>query len=422
MNGQRIFCVWVVCIGALCGAGQAVAQDPTGREIIKPSPKTTTRKKTAEKPATTKPKPGPATRAAGAIRLTLVAPPGALIVLDGNDRGLSGVDGRLVLAGVSAGEHKLTVIAEGYETWTGNLTMGKTATSFEVPMRKKPVLGKLAVTVNEPDAEIFLNEQSAGRSQTGQPLTINDLAPGQYQLRANKPGFLEASGAITIKPNEITLAKIELKPRLELELVRVPGGGFVRGQNKGEKDQRPEHEVVLPDFDISRAEVTNRLYKLFVDATGHRAPQGVGYGWTGNTYPAGQDNLPVVFVSWEDAVAFCEWLSKQTGKRYRLPTEAEWEKAMRSVGNQYTSVGNVWEWCSDWYDPEYYKRRERNQPRGPASAPKLKLMGFEGPTRVIRGGGFGKGAVQLRASERNYFFPARARFDIGFRVVREAGQ
>ena len=167
--------------------------------------------------------------------------------------------------------------------------------------------------------------------------------------------------------------------------------------------------------------VTNAEYAAFARDQSEHKPQ-MESGWLGAQFPDEEANHPVTGVTWCDACAYCKWLSDKTGRSFRLPTEAEWEKAMRSVGNQYTSVGNVWEWCSDWYDPEYYKRRERNQPRGPASAPKLKLMGFEGPTRVIRGGGFGKGAVQLRASERNYFFPARARFDIGFRVVREAGQ
>jgi formylglycine-generating enzyme required for sulfatase activity len=124
-------------------------------------------------------------------------------------------------------------------------------------------------------------------------------------------------------------------------------------------------------------------------------------------------------VSWEDAVAFCAWLSEQTGLRYRLPTEAEWEKAAKSGGAQYKTAGRVWEWCSDWYDHDYYKLRERINPKGPARGKRYKMLGREGEMKVIRGGGFGFGSVTRRAAERSYFFPKMNRSDIGFRIVRE---
>jgi formylglycine-generating enzyme required for sulfatase activity len=142
-------------------------------------------------------------------------------------------------------------------------------------------------------------------------------------------------------------------------------------------------------------------------------------GWEGGSYPPGQDDRPVTNVSWEDAVAFCRWLSEQTGSRYRLPTEAEWEKAARTISAEYTSAGNVWEWVADWYDPDYYKRKERVNPTGPPRPRKVKASGREGEMRVLRGGAFGKDALPLRAAERNSFIPSQGRFDIGFRVVRE---
>jgi formylglycine-generating enzyme required for sulfatase activity len=238
-------------------------------------------------------------------------------------------------------------------------------------------------------------------------------------LRATKPGFSEWRSIVTVKANETVAVRVELKPVLDPPMLRVLEGAFVRGADKGQKDQRPAHQVFLPAYEISRSEVTNRLYKFFIDATGRPAPRGVGYGWTNNNYPEGQDDLPVVFVTWEDAVAFCQWLSEQTGRRYRLPTEAEWEKATKLGGDQYLSAGKVWEWVADWYDPDYYKNRERVNPKGPARGKRVKLLGREGEARVMRGGSFGRGSVVLRAAERNYFFPTLTRFDIGFRVVRE---
>jgi formylglycine-generating enzyme required for sulfatase activity len=252
------------------------------------------------------------------------------------------------------------------------------------------------------------------------------LSAGTHQLRATKPKFKEWRGSVTVKPGETTSIKIDLKPILDPEMLSVPEGVFMRGNNRGEKDQRPEYQVFVPAFEISRSEVTNRLYKQFVDATGHPPPQGIGYGWIANVYPAGQDDLPVVFVSWEDAIAFCQWLSKETGRQYRLPTEAEWERAAKLFGDlspgsdkSYSSAGSVWEWCSDWYDPDYYKTRDRNDPQGPARGKKIKMMGFEGETKTMRGGGFGRGQLVLRAAERNFYFPNRSRFDIGFRIACE---
>jgi hypothetical protein len=399
------------------------AQDPTGREAPKPAKKGSekTGQKTGAKTTKTSPaKKSPAPKSAQAsVKLTIVAPPGAMVEVDNKPRGFAGVDGNLVLTGLALGDHQLVVTAQGYEPWRGTFVMSTASTRFEVPIQKKPATGRLALTANEPGTEIFIDEKYSVKALAGQTMYVDGLFPGVRQLRAVKPGFQELRGTVTVKANETIAVKIELKPILDPPLLRILEGVFVQGNDKGEKDQRPAHQVVLPEFEISRSEVTNRLYKYFVDATGHPAPRGPGYGWNGNNYPEGQEALPVVLVTWEDAVAFCKWMSQQTGRLYRLPTEAEWEKAAKLGGEQYLSVGKIWEWCSDWYDPDYYKSRERINPKGPARGRRIRMMGREGEARVMRGGGFGRGSVVLRAAERNFFFPAMARFDIGFRVVRE---
>jgi formylglycine-generating enzyme required for sulfatase activity len=398
------------------------AQDPTGRELPKPAKKGG--EKPAQKPGAKPAKSAPPKRATSkptqvAAKLTIVAPPGALVEVDGKPRGFAGVDGNLVVTGLVPGDHQLSVTAAGYEPWRGTFVMSVASTKFDVPIKKKPATGRLALTANEAGTEIFIDEKYSVKALAGQTMYVDGLLPGQRQLRATKPGFSEWRSIVTVKANETVAVRVELKPVLDPPMLRVLEGAFVRGADKGQKDQRPAHQVFLPAYEISRSEVTNRLYKFFIDATGRPAPRGVGYGWTNNNYPEGQDDLPVVFVTWEDAVAFCQWLSEQSGRRYRLPTEAEWEKAAKLGGDQYLSAGKVWEWVADWYDPDYYKNRERINPKGPVRGRRVKLLGREGEARVMRGGGFGRGSVVLRAAERNYFFPTLTRFDIGFRIVRE---
>jgi formylglycine-generating enzyme required for sulfatase activity len=170
-------------------------------------------------------------------------------------------------------------------------------------------------------------------------------------------------------------------PRLA-DMVAIPAGEFIIGEGDGQR------RVFVDAFKISKYPVTNMQYQTFVAATGHPAPR----HWQEGTYPPDKANHPVVNVSWDDAVAYCRWLSEATGKEYRLPTEEEWEKAAswdveKGVKRTYpwgaqfdaslcnTSesgigdttpvgvypggaspygvmdmAGNVWEWCADWYD------------------------------------------------------------------------
>ncbi len=166
--------------------------------------------------------------------------------------------------------------------------------------------------------------------------------------------------------------------RVPEDMVHVPGGEFIMGSSLGEEDERPERKVYLKGFYIDRYEVTNAQYRRFVKETGHPAPP----HWLVYGYPEDKENHPVVFVSFDDATAYCRWAGK------RLPTEEEWEKAARGTdgriypwGNEfsrdrantslsgivgttpvgtytegkspygaYDMAGNVWEWTSSDYD------------------------------------------------------------------------
>jgi sulfatase modifying factor 1 len=255
------------------------------------------------------------------------------------------------------------------------------------------------------------------------------------------------------------------------ELVPIPAGSFLMGSDRGEDDERPVHVVRLDDFAIGVDPVTNAQYGRFVHETGYRAP-GIDelplvvvaggqerervfrlsadtYTWLGSLPPAGRHDHPVTLVRWDDAMAYCRWLSKTSGRAIRLPTEAEWEKAARGglEGQTYpwgdrlhrqhanyltdpasrsehgTSacrgfppngyglfdmVGNVWEWVGDWYEPGYYAKSPQRNPNGPA----------RGQFRIVRGGGWlSADSAMLTCSHRHQVPPDTYSYGIGFRVA-----
>jgi formylglycine-generating enzyme required for sulfatase activity/acetyl esterase/lipase len=247
--------------------------------------------------------------------------------------------------------------------------------------------------------------------------------------------------------------------------VYVPAGTFEMGDRSAEglARERPAHPVELAAFYISRYEITNAQWRKFRDDPGYDDPKFWPNGrvvprdqvpyWTqpnnhGGGTP-GSDDYPVIGVNWDAATAYCAWLSARTGKSYRLPTEAEWEKAARGtdgrrypwgdaidrslanfVGAQafdtvqpvghypgnaspygaFDMAGNVLEWCQDWYDRDYYAVSPRRNPRGPAT----------GAYRVVRGGSFFVEASDLRSAARSAAWPSfQGHRMIGFRPVRE---
>jgi formylglycine-generating enzyme required for sulfatase activity len=220
---------------------------------------------------------------------------------------------------------------------------------------------------------------------------------------------------------------------LNLEMVWIPRGTFPMGSRSAQaySDEMPVHAVILDGFWLGKCEVTQRQY-------------GALMGMNSSKFKG--PNQPVENVSWNDAVEFCRKLSQATGKRYTLPTEAQWEYACRAgstgewcfgnderalagyawydmnsdgrtqdVGTKrangwglYDMHGNVWEWCADWYGP-YTGGAQRN-PAGPNT----------GTARVMRGGTWCHRPNHTRSALRSRNAPHRGHYGSGFRVCRVA--
>ena len=140
----------------------------------------------------------------------------------------------------------------------------------------------------------------------------------------------------------------------EPETLPIPAGEFLMGSDADETTS-PQHEVDLPTFYMSKYPITNEQYAEFVRKTNHDAPS-PSTGWSLRKPPKDKLDHPVVTISWADALAYCQWLSADTGKTYRLPTEAEWEKASRGTD------GRIYPWGNDWNEAACNNKGEGTTP------------------------------------------------------------
>ena len=236
---------------------------------------------------------------------------------------------------------------------------------------------------------------------------------------------------------------------MELQMVYVAGGTYMMGATEEQlddanDDEKPAHRVTLDSYHIGKFEVTQAQWAAVMGTTVEQQYDKANLDW--DLFGVG-DNYPMYCVSRQEAQSFCEKLSAQTGKKYRLPTEAEWEYAARggqksdgmkyAGSNSYNDVawcwensesdyashpvgkkrpnglgiydmsGNVWEWCSDWFGS--YSSASAVNPQGPSS----------GVYCVIRGGSWRYDAQDCRVSNRRVEAPDGLSGSVGFRVVCE---
>lgn len=221
-----------------------------------------------------------------------------------------------------------------------------------------------------------------------------------------------------------------------IEWMNVPEGEFIMGD---ESTFSKIHTVFLDTYNIAKNEITFDQYDKFCEDTRRDKPGDSNFG---------RGNRPVINVTWHDAEAFCEWLSKKTGKTVKLPTEAQWEKAARGTdqriypwGNNWIAnwgnynpsnvgvgtmpvgsfpdgaspyglndmAGNVSEWCSDWYGDNYFEISPRENPQGPKS----------GKAKIEKGGSWRLLPKFLMIASRRMLRPKENYYYLGFRVAKE---
>lgn len=237
-----------------------------------------------------------------------------------------------------------------------------------------------------------------------------------------------------------------VEPVTGIRLVYVPAGRFAMGRADGAENEQPVHWVRLSAFWLGETTVTNRQYGLFMAATKHREPM----FWRDEKFS--DPEQPVVGIDWDDARAFCAWLSEVAKVEASLPSEAQWEYAARGTdGRPYPwgweppdetraffgqgsdgavhvgsypagrgpfgaldQAGNVWEWCEDVWNDQAYQRAEQHEP--------VNRDQGDQECRVVRGGSYWNQARSLAVAARNWYGSQVRHDSHGFRVVVTANR
>lgn len=268
---------------------------------------------------------------------------------------------------------------------------------------------------------------------------------------------------IKVRINEKDYWEADFK-EYDFIMVYIPESDFIMGSNDGDKDEKPRHKKHLNGYWMGKTEITNAQYVKFLNESGidhkngcdgkkcietneesHQASHIKGSYGNYRVEP-GYENYPVVEVSWYGAVRYCKWLSQETGQKFKLPTEAQWEKAARGTDRRtypwgnvppnkdlanfgghlgetspvvsypqgasfyglLNMAGNVREWCNDLYSSDYSKKTMS-----------INQNGLNNSDRVIRGGSWNNNAANIRCSRRSHYIPSICDYDVGFRLCME---
>ena len=368
---------------------------------------------------------------------------------------------RLTKFDFAPGTYHVEVIKDGFYSYEEVITV-----SLNVPVNKTinltPKVGLLQFTIKPITAIVKLYKNDKAVEEWNGIKLLDNLHVGEYKLEAKADGYKTYSKSIHIKENQVYQenALMEKGEDIFMETVFVEGGTFNMGSNNGEIDEKPVHRVTVSDFYIGKYEVTHGEYIEFLNALGVSSDgsydrveyidmddsdcavghNGSNFYFKGSSY-ANEEETPVIEVTWYGAQAYCQW------KGVRLPTEAEWEYAARGgrrrrgynysgsknlnevgwyegnsggkthkVGTKrpnklgiYDMSGNVWEWCSDWYDKDYYSRSSSNNPKGPSN----------GSFKVLHGGSCISNDINCRVTNRYGQGFSYSEKSSGFRLAKD---
>ena len=319
--------------------------------------------------------------------------------------------------------------------------------------------GALAVTNAAPGSEVLVDGGVAGRVGADGSFRSSTIPVGPREVRVRAPSGAVASRFVSVVNGRTVLVTLATqdsgsprepsltaagknsegfpefrRKRDGATMVQIPEGEFRMGNLETEGAPFP-HDVFVSTFLMDKLPVTVGRFKCFADATGRPLPP--------DPYWGVHDDFPVAFVRWDEAKAYCEWVGG------RLPTEAEREKATRGTdgrmwpwgsepptpergvfrgvwgedGNDAVGArpagasayglldtgGNMWEFCEDWWDPNYFKSSPNKDPAGPKT----------GRARVVKGGSWDSRPTVLSASSRNFAYIGYREGDFGFRCAAD---
>lgn len=376
-------------------------------------------------------------------------PTGAKVYVDGREVG----ETPLILSEINSGQRTIRVLKEGFNPSEGKVEIKPgEQKALNAHLKKIETHGSLLVETRPTGVMVHLDGKPMGTSPCG----VGGLTHGSHKLLIIKEGYENWGRTVVIESGKSSIINIDLKALelrtgeffkdsyLGMEFIFVKGGIFEMGDvfGDGKTDEKPVHEVQIDDFHMGKYEVTQGQWEKVMG--------------TNPSYFSKGDNYPVENVNWAAVEEFISHLNQKTGKRYRLPTEAEWEYAARSGGRKekwagtiseselgdfawyqvnsggsthpvgqkktnglglYDMSGNVSEWVYDYYHEPYYRNSPKNNPKN-------EIWGDE--KRVFRGGSCNKMPGTLRTSARACLHPqclflfGDSSEYIGFRLVLSA--
>ena len=376
-------------------------------------------------------------------------PSGADVYIDGKHIGKTPISGK----DIEQGEHTVKIEKESYNPYEKIYTFGSDNIELNNIQLSKATT-PLYITTTPKDADVYIDGKHIGKT----PISGKEIEQGKHTVKIEKEEYNALTKKYTFEAtplviNEVLTEKTKPAPVVDnsfktrtftvngvsFKMVAVEGGTFQMGSNDGDSDEKPVHSVTLRDYYIGETEVTQALWQAVMGSNPSR--------FTGDL------QRPVEKVSYEDCETFINKLNSllanqlPNGLKFRFPTEAQWEYAARggnrSRGYQYSGSssvgsvawydgnsgrtthpvkqkqanelglydmsGNVWEWCYDWFDRNYYSNSPRNNPQGPSSSPDSN--------RVLRGGCWSGSARYCRVAYRDDDIPGNRHNGSGLRLA-----